>query len=79
MLNASNVESVGKEQIGAACVTIIIKGDVAAVTAPSEQIPKPSGIAAFIRCRDGFILALDEKNLFGCVRGDALHGFLRKG
>jgi ethanolamine utilization microcompartment shell protein EutS len=33
MLKAANVEIVGKEKIGAAYVTIIIKGDVAAVTA----------------------------------------------
>lgn len=33
MLKAANVELVGKEKIGAAYVTIIIKGDVAAVTA----------------------------------------------
>ena len=31
MLKAANVELVGKEKIGAAYVTIIIKGDVAAV------------------------------------------------
>ncbi|MCX6970721.1 MAG: BMC domain-containing protein [Verrucomicrobia bacterium] len=33
MLKAANVELVGKEKIGAAYVTIIIKGDVAAVKA----------------------------------------------
>lgn len=33
MLKAANVELVGKEKIGAAYVTIIIRGDVAAVTA----------------------------------------------
>lgn len=33
MLKAADVELVGKEKIGAAYVTIIIKGDVAAVTA----------------------------------------------
>jgi microcompartment protein CcmL/EutN len=33
MLKAANVELVGKEKIGAAFVTIIIRGDVAAVTA----------------------------------------------
>lgn len=33
MLKAANVELVGKEKIGAAYVTIIVKGDVAAVTA----------------------------------------------
>jgi len=33
MLKAANVELVGKEKIGAAYVTIIIKGDVAAVNA----------------------------------------------
>ena len=36
MLKAADVELVGKEKIGAAYVTIIIKGDVAAVTAALE-------------------------------------------
>lgn len=36
MLKAANVEIVGKEKIGAAYVTIIIKGDVAAVKAAIE-------------------------------------------
>lgn len=36
MLKAANVELVGKEKIGAAYVTIIIRGDVAAVTAAIE-------------------------------------------
>ena len=36
MLKAANVELVGKEKIGAAYVTIIIKGDVAAVKAALE-------------------------------------------
>ena len=33
MLKAANVTLVGKEKIGAAYVTVIVKGDVAAVTA----------------------------------------------
>jgi ethanolamine utilization protein EutM len=36
MLKAANVEIVGKEKIGAAHVTIMIRGDVAAVTAAIE-------------------------------------------
>jgi microcompartment protein CcmL/EutN len=36
MLKAANVELVGKEKIGAAYVTIIIRGDVAAVKAALE-------------------------------------------
>jgi carbon dioxide concentrating mechanism protein CcmO len=36
MLKAASVELVGKEKIGAAYVTIIVKGDVAAVTAALE-------------------------------------------
>lgn len=36
MLKAANVELVSKEKIGAAYVTIIVKGDVAAVTAALE-------------------------------------------
>lgn len=36
MLKAANVELVGKEKIGAAYVTIIVRGDVAAVTAALE-------------------------------------------
>lgn len=36
MLKAADVELVGKEKIGAAYVTIIIRGDVAAVTAALE-------------------------------------------
>ena len=33
MLKAANVELVGKEKIGAAHVTVMVRGDVAAVTA----------------------------------------------
>ena len=33
MLKAANVKLVGKEKIGAAYVTVIVRGDVAAVTA----------------------------------------------
>lgn len=36
MLKAANVELVGKEKIGAAHVTVIVRGDVAAVTAAIE-------------------------------------------
>ena len=36
MLKAANVELVGKEKIGAAYVTIIVRGDVAAVKAAIE-------------------------------------------
>lgn len=36
MLKAANVSLVGKEKIGAAYVTVIVKGDVAAVTAAIE-------------------------------------------
>jgi microcompartment protein CcmL/EutN len=36
MLKAANVTLVGKEKIGAAYVTVIVKGDVAAVTAAME-------------------------------------------
>ena len=35
-LKAANVTLVGKEKIGAAYVTVIVKGDVAAVTAAVE-------------------------------------------
>lgn len=43
MLKAANVELVGKEKIGAAYVTIIIKGDVAAVKAALEAGAKAVG------------------------------------
>ena len=36
MLKAANVQLVGKEKIGAAYVTVIVRGDVAAVTAAIE-------------------------------------------
>ncbi len=36
MLKAANVELVGKEKIGAAYVTVVIQGDVAAVNAALE-------------------------------------------
>ncbi len=37
MLKAANVELVGKEKIGAAYVTIMVRGDVAAVQAAVEE------------------------------------------
>ena len=36
MLKAANVEVIGKEKIGGAYVTVMVKGDVAAVTAAVE-------------------------------------------
>lgn len=36
MLKSANVELVGKEKIGAGYVTVIVRGDVAAVTAAVE-------------------------------------------
>lgn len=43
MLKAANVTLVGKEKIGAAYVTVIVKGDVAAVTAAIEAGSKAVG------------------------------------
>jgi microcompartment protein CcmL/EutN len=43
MLKAANVTLVGKEKIGAAYVTVIVKGDVAAVTAAVESGAKAVG------------------------------------
>ncbi len=43
MLKAANVTLVGKEKIGAAYVTVIVKGDVAAVTAAVEAGGKAVG------------------------------------
>ena len=43
MLKAANVSLVGKEKIGAAYVTVIVKGDVAAVTAAVEAGAKAVG------------------------------------
>lgn len=43
MLKAANVTLVGKEKIGAAYVTVIVKGDVAAVTAAVEAGSKAIG------------------------------------
>jgi len=43
MLKAANVELIGKEKIGAAYVTIIIKGDVAAVNAALDAGSKAVG------------------------------------
>lgn len=43
MLKAANVTLVGKEKIGAAYVTVIVKGDVAAVTAAVEAGSKAVG------------------------------------
>lgn len=43
MLKAANVTLVGKEKIGAAYVTVIVKGDVAAVTAAVEAGAKAVG------------------------------------
>lgn len=56
MLKASNVTLVGKEKIGAAYVTVIIKGDVASVTAAVDAGAKAVGtlgklIAAHIIAR----------------------------
>lgn len=56
MLKAANVELVGKEKIGAAYVTVIVRGDVAAVKAAveaGEQAAAPLGkvIAAHIIAR----------------------------
>ncbi|MEY4386881.1 MAG: Major carboxysome shell protein [Verrucomicrobiota bacterium] len=56
MLKAANVTLVGKEKIGAAYVTVIVKGDVAAVTAAVEAGSKAIGqlgklIAAHIIAR----------------------------
>lgn len=43
MLKAANVTLVGKEKIGAAYVTVIVRGDVAAVTAAIEAGSKAVG------------------------------------
>ncbi|MSU70338.1 MAG: BMC domain-containing protein [Opitutaceae bacterium] len=43
MLKAANVTLVGKEKIGAAYVTVIVQGDVAAVTAAVESGAKAVG------------------------------------
>jgi hypothetical protein len=43
MLKAANVTLVGKEKIGAAYVTVIVKGDVAAVTAAVDAGSKAIG------------------------------------
>lgn len=43
MLKAANVALVGKEKIGAAYVTVIVRGDVAAVTAAVEAGAKAVG------------------------------------
>jgi carbon dioxide concentrating mechanism protein CcmO len=43
MLKAANVTLVGKEKIGAAYVTVIVRGDVAAVTAAVEAGSKAVG------------------------------------
>ena len=43
MLKAANVTLVGKEKIGAAYVTVIVKGDVAAVTAAIDAGSKAVG------------------------------------
>ena len=43
MLKAANVTLVGKEKIGAAYVTVIVKGDVAAVTAAVDAGAKAVG------------------------------------
>ena len=43
MLKAANVTLVGKEKIGAAYVTVVVKGDVAAVTAAVEAGSKAVG------------------------------------
>jgi microcompartment protein CcmL/EutN len=56
MLKAADVELVGKEKIGAAYVTVIVRGDVAAVTAAVEagaQAAAPLGkvIAAHVIAR----------------------------
>ena len=41
MLNAANVTLVGKEKIGAAYVTVIVRGEVAAVTAAIDLVRCP--------------------------------------
>jgi microcompartment protein CcmL/EutN len=43
MLKSANVTLVGKEKIGAAYVTVIVKGDVAAVTAAVDAGAKAVG------------------------------------
>jgi ethanolamine utilization protein EutM len=43
MLKAANVTLVGKEKIGAAYVTVIVRGDVAAVTAAIDAGSKAIG------------------------------------
>lgn len=56
MLEAADVQLVGKEKIGAACVTVIVRGDVAAVKAAIEagqRAAAPLGkvIAAHVSAR----------------------------
>ena len=56
MLKAADVELVGKEKIGAAYVTVMVHGDVAAVTAAvaaGAQAASPLGkvIAAHVMAR----------------------------
>jgi microcompartment protein CcmL/EutN len=43
MLKAANGTLVGKEKIGAACLTVIVRGDVAAVTAAIDAGSKAIG------------------------------------
>ncbi len=52
MLKAANVEVIGKEKIGAAYVTVMVKGDVAAVKAAVE-----AGAAAVNKLGGKLILA----------------------
>jgi ethanolamine utilization protein EutM len=56
MLKSADVTLVGKEKIGAAYVTVIVKGDVAAVTAAVDAGAKAIGqlgklIAAYVIAR----------------------------
>ena len=67
MLKAANVTLVGKEKIGAAYVTVIVKGDVAAVTAAVDAGAKAVGalgklIAAHViaRPRDDLVALLPK-------------------
>ena len=67
MLKSANVTLVGKEKIGAAYVTVIVKGDVAAVTAAVDAGSKAVGslgklIAAHVIARPhGELVALLPK------------------
>lgn len=67
MLKSANVTLVGKEKIGAAYVTVIVKGDVAAVTAAVDagakavgQLGKPIAAHVITRPHEGLTALLPK-------------------